>query len=1050
MMHRMIRLLTLAFLALALMLGTAHADVALPADLTAIGDEAYLNDFKLFGTLSVPDGVSSIGASAFEGCTGLTGLVLPDSVQSIGTRAFADCTGLSGTLWISADVALAQDAFAGCTSLDVVVFTPVRCFTYTNTGSAILIDRYNGGSEFADVVIPPVIDGLPVMTIQAQAFSGCTDIASVTVPASVSYIGAAAFNRCTGLRSVALPEGLLHLDVNAFSGCSALTEVTLPASLATVGGNPFPACTGLTQISLAEGNTAFRIADGLLLSSQGVLHSYPQGLARTALTLPAGTVAIDGFAFTNDANLTTVALPDTLVSIESMAFSGCAALTDVYVPRTVTDLQQNAFMSCPNLVLTVHSGSAAEAFAIRWSIPYVVLTTPASAFTYTNTGSAILIDGLADTTLTELVIPATIEGLPVVMIRPNAFKGAAITTAVVPEGVTYIGSNAFQNCKALETVSLPDSLLNIDVNAFSGCAALQSIHIPKGVTNMSGNPFGSCTNLREITVAAENPAFRAEGSLLMTTAGKLVCYPQGLTASEVTLPSGVTTIANGAFTNISAVQTLVLPDTVTAIETQAFLCCMNLRTVAVPRSVTTIGSSAFVVCPNVTLIVHAGSAAHTWARSTNTRHELITTPASALRYTNTGSAIMISGLNDTTLTELVIPETIEGLPVVMIQPQSFRGAAITLAVIPEGVTYIGNSAFQDCRSLASVTFPSTLSHIDVNAFSGCSALTSVTLPASLASVSGNPFPTCNSLSTIILDTANTAFHVVDGMLITANGKLICYPNGLDATTVEVPEDVVCIGNGAFTNHATLETIILPDSVTAIEMQAFLCCPNLKSVVIPSSVTTIASSAAVICPNMVWTVDPGSAAETYAKNNSIPYVTSTPPATDASYLYYTVTDGAITLSGVTIPEDAGITEVVIPAEIDGIPVTALASDFNLWNAKATETLILPGSIKTIPNICNWFQNSLTTVIIGEGTEIIEAGAFQGAGMTTVVLPSTLTTIGADAFKMCGSLTTVNIPAGVTSIGSGAFVWGNSGITLTVTEGSAGHTYAVSNGLGYVIE
>ena len=254
----------------------------------------------------------------------------------------------------------------------------------------------------------------------------------------------------------------------------------------------------------------------------------------------------------------------------------------------------------------------------------------------------------------------------------------------------------------------------------------------------------------------------------------------------------------------------------------------------------------------------------------NIPYTVPSTPASAFKYTNTGSAIMISGLNDTTVTSLVIPATIEDLPVVMIQPNSFKGAAITSAVIPEGVTYIGNGAFMNCANLASVSFPSTLQHLDNNAFSGCAALTSVRLPASLASMSGNPFPTCNALTSITVDAANTKFYAEGNMLFAAGGKLICYPNGLTDAEVTVPSGTVCIGNGAFTNNSTLTTIVLPDTVTTIEMQAFLCCPNLLSVEIPSSVTSIAGSAVVTCPNMVWTVDVGSAAETYAKNHALNY------------------------------------------------------------------------------------------------------------------------------------------------------------------------------------
>ena len=1024
--------------------GLAKTELTIPEGTVAIDGFAFTNVADLT-TVVLPDSLVTIESMAFTGCAELKTMIVPATVTDIQQNAFMSCPNL--TLTVEADSAAL--AFAQKYSIPYILLaTPASAFRYTNTGTGILITGLND-TALKTIIIPETIEDLPVMVIQPMAFQGAA-ASSIVIPSGVTYIGQSAFQNCTGLTSVTLPGTLQHLDANAFSGCSALTAIELPASLRTVGGNPFPSCTSLTTITLAEGNTAFQIVDGLLLSSAGVLHAYPQGLALSELTIPAGTVAIDGFAFTNVSDLTTVVLPDTLVSIESMAFSGCAALEEMFVPATVTDIQSNAFMSCPNLTLIVEAGSAAETYAIRNSIPYVTLTTPPSAFKYTNTGSAILITGLNDTTLTSLVIPATIEGLPVVMIQPMAFKGAAITSAVVPEGVTYIGQNAFQNCKSLTSVTLPETLQHLDKDAFSGCAALTSIGLPASLASTSGNPFTTCNALTTITVAEGNTKFYAQDGMLFAAGGKLLCYPNGLTATEVTLPAGTVCIGNGAFTNNSTLQTIVLPDTTTTIELQAFLCCMNLKSVVVPKSVTSIATNAVQVCPNLTLTVWAGSAAHNWAQNNSVKFALVTTPASALKYTNTGSAIMISGLNDTTSTELVIPGTIEGLPVVMIQPNSFRGAGITAAVIPEGVTYIGQGAFMNCTKLESVTFPSTLQHLDKDSFSGCTSLPYVILPASLASVSGNPFATCNAMDGIILDTANTAFRVVDDMLITADGKLICYPNGLEPTEVTLPEDVVCIGNGAFTNNSALETIVLPSSVTAIEMQAFLCCPNLTSVVIPSSVTSIANSAVVVCPNMVWTVDAGSAAETYAKNNSIPYETTTPPATDASYFSYSEANGEITITGVSISADAGITDVVIPSSINGVPVTALSSDFHLWNATGTVTLVIPGSIKTVPGICNWYQNALTTVILCEGVETVSDNAFMGSSITTVSLPSTLTTIGASAFKQCGSLTAVTIPASVTAIGNEAFVWGSSSLVLTVTEGTAGHTYAVNSGLTFVLE
>ena len=147
-MSRMLTCVTFLALLLCCLCGAAMADVLLPADLTAIEAGAFRDDTSLTGALEIPAGVTTIGANAFDGCTGLEDvLVLPEGITAIGSRAFGDCAGLTGTVYIGQDVELAEDAFEGS---GVVVYriTPVRCFTYTNTGTAVLITGYTGGSEF--------------------------------------------------------------------------------------------------------------------------------------------------------------------------------------------------------------------------------------------------------------------------------------------------------------------------------------------------------------------------------------------------------------------------------------------------------------------------------------------------------------------------------------------------------------------------------------------------------------------------------------------------------------------------------------------------------------------------------------------------------------------------------------------------------------------------------------------------------------------------------------------------------------------------------------
>lgn len=192
------------------------------------GDKYFLNSsngaFKGFAgitSVTIPNSITKIGASAFSNCTGLTSIKIPDSVTEIGTYAFSNCTGLKTITIPNSVTTIATDAFSGCSGLKEVTFST----GLTNIGN--------------------------------YAFKDCTGLKSITIPNSVTIIGEYAFSGCSGLTSVTLSNNLSKLSEGIFKNCSGLTSIKLPNNITTISGGyywngAFSECTGLSKLLIPD------------------------------------------------------------------------------------------------------------------------------------------------------------------------------------------------------------------------------------------------------------------------------------------------------------------------------------------------------------------------------------------------------------------------------------------------------------------------------------------------------------------------------------------------------------------------------------------------------------------------------------------------------------------------------------------------------------------------------------------------------------------------------------------------------------------------------
>ena len=430
----------------------ALPSITIPEGVTSIGDDAFYNCPSLT-SITIPEGVTSIGDSVFANCSLLPSITIPKSVTSIGDDAFGDCKKLShiyysGTEdeWNSIEIGSYNESLqnatihyeviqgneyettiikdATCTIGRYVKHSCNHCDSVFVTTEGVplghsyvdgmcdncgleennpLTYKFNDGTiEITDclwdavsVVIPKTIEGYPVTSIGAYAFSWHTSLTSIIIPDSVTKIGRDAFSFCS-LTSVVIPDSVTKIGSDAFAYCP-LTSVVIPDSVTSLD-SIFYRCTSLKEITVAENNIEYSSVGGVLFNKdKSELLCYPAGKKGSTYTIPNSVTSIANYAFDSCFSLTNITIPDSVTSIGDNAFSYCS-LTSVIIPDSVTNIGDYVF-SCCDL-------------------------------------------------LTSITIP---EG--VTEIGDDVFENcSSLTSIIIPEGVTSIGSSTFRGCSALTDV----------------------------------------------------------------------------------------------------------------------------------------------------------------------------------------------------------------------------------------------------------------------------------------------------------------------------------------------------------------------------------------------------------------------------------------------------------------------------------------------------------------------------------------------------------------------------------------------------------------------
>ena len=1016
---------------------------------TTIPSSAF-RSFTSLTNIIIPNSVTSIGSSAFRGCSGLTSVTIPDSITSIGEYTFSSCSNLTSITIPDGVSSIDRYTFYDCSSL-----TSVRI---PDSVTSIGDYAFYGCSGLTNVII-----GNGVMSIGSSVFSGCSGLTNVTIPDSVTSIGYGVFSGCLSLEGITIPfvgakAGVTSSDRDQYPfgyifgtanydggvatkqyyyGSSTSTEdystYYIPSSLKSVtvtGGNILPGafrnCIGLTSITISEsvtsiGSSAFRGCNGLtsitipdsVTSIGNLAFAYCNGLTAVNWNAMACTSAgsYENPIFKGCSNLTTINIGTNVTIIPSYAIRGCRSLSSITIPDSVTGIGSSAFEDCTGLTSI--------------TIPDSVTSIGDYAFYKCS--------NLKDIYIADIAAWCNISGLDNLMYYGSSNKNLYInnelvTTLIIPDGVTSIGSYAFRNCSGLTSVAIPDSVTNIGSSAFSGCSSLESMTIPfvgakAGRTSSDAYqlPFGYIFGTSSYTggVAIEQYYY---GSSTSSLTSYTYYIPSSL--KSVTVTGG--NILYGAFYNCNGLTNIRIGIGVTSIGDFAFYSCSGLTSVAISDNVTSIGNSAFSGCTSLTSIIIPDSVASI---------------GSEAFYGCSG------------LMSITIPDSVTSIGSSVFKDCS----GLTEVTIGAGVTSLGNSAFYNCSGLTSIVIPDSVTSIASGAFRGCSSLTSITLPfigaSSTASngcdqVFGYMFGyyTSYSSSSVLAATlqyseysdGDTLYYyyyipssiksvTITGKNIPSNAFYQC--SGL--TSVTIGNSVTSIGMSAFDGCKGLTSITIPNSVTSIGYSAFYYCSGLTSITIPDSVMSIGNYAFYHCSGLTSVTIGNSVTSIgeYAFNycNGLTTVNWNAMACTSAGSYekaifigcsnltrVNIGDNVTTISAYAFRGCSGLTSVTIGNSVTSIGGGAFhhcdklqniyITDIAAWcNISGLDNLMYYGS----SNKNLYINNELvTTLIIPDGVTSIGSYAFYNcSGLTSVAIPDSVTSIGEYAFYNCSGLKTV---------------------------------------------
>ena len=428
---------------------------------------------------------------------------------------------------------------------------------------------------------------------------------------------------------------------------------------------------------------------------------------------------------------------------------------------------------------------------------------------------------------------------------PWAFLSDKITRVIIGEGVTKVGSNAFQGCTALNDVFVKGAkTLTIGTAAFDATKT-PAIYVPTGQEAAYQTAWSAYAGSigEYMNCGADAMAVYDAASHTLTICGKGAMTDFASAADQpwkslqgdvqtVCFEPFITAIGANAFSGCSALTAANIEGTATTIADGAFDGNATGRRIFVPVSaIAGYGESSHAADIYATGLCGAEGSDISWELNAKTMALSISGTGAMADYASYSSVPWTSVCGK--ITSATIAEGVTSVG----NYAFYNCSSMATVSIPAGVTSIGGSAFYGCSNLANVNIPDGVTSIGSSAFQNCAALTAITLPASVTSVGSSAFRVCSKLESITLPAG-----------LTSIGSYAFY-NCSSMATVNIPDGVTTIGGSVFYGCSNLTNVTIPDGVTSIGSSAFQNCAALTAITLPASVTSVGYQAFRNCSKL---------------------------------------------------------------------------------------------------------------------------------------------------------------------------------------------------------